>query len=241
MTTYNIVLEQPEVLVVDNFLPNDAWNKIYNQVQVDKWSKTSPDEKFWHFTDGENFKNQKRWYSKGPFNDNTDLWFDHFIKFLDNCPEAKLFAKDYIEIAMRCHAYPAGSKNPWHNDLGFPTYTYYLHKDWQINWDATLLVVPYNKLNYDQIINLKPGTIHHDSYTKTNSPMEMFEQKEKYQPIIDYGLGYFVSPKPNRLVLINKKVNHGITRVDSDAGDNLRISLTGMIMESDWKENSDVF
>jgi hypothetical protein len=238
---YNIVLNRPEALVVDDFLPDNVWKKIYNQIQVDKWTNTKPDDKFWHYTDGVNYKNQKRFLSNGPFNDNSDLWFEYFTNFLNNCDEVKSFAKDYVEIAMRCHSYPVGGKNPWHNDLGFTTYTYYLHKHWQINWDATLLIIPYDKVKYDQILSLEEGTVHHDSYTQTNSPMEMFQQKEKYQPIMDYGLGFFVSPKPNRLILINKKVNHGITRVDPDAGENQRVTLTGMIMESDWRETNDLF
>jgi len=55
----------------------------------------------------------------------------------------------------------------------------------------------------------------------------MFEQSEKQKNLIDYGLGTFVSPKPNRLVLIGKNVVHGITRVDKDAGENVRLTLTG--------------
>jgi hypothetical protein len=91
------------------------------------------------------------------------------------------------------------------------------------------------------LLTLEKGSVHHDCYTSTNSPMEMFQQKEKYQSIIDHGLGFFVSPKPNRLILINKKVVHGITSVDKDAGENMRVSLTGMVMESDWKETNDLF
>lgn len=238
---YNIVMNTPEALVIDDFLPQDIWDKIWNQVQVDKWSQTGADDKFWHYTDGANYKNNKRWLTKGPFNDNSDLWFEYFTKFLDTCEEAKPFVKDYIEIAMRCHAYPVGSKNPWHNDLGFTTYTYYLHRHWQINWDSTLLILPLGSIDYQQVLPLEDGTVHHDCYTDTNSPMEMFQQGKKYQPIIDYGLGTFVSPKPNRLILINKKVVHGITAVDKDAGENIRVTLTGMIMESDWRETNDLF
>jgi len=55
----------------------------------------------------------------------------------------------------------------------------------------------------------------------------MFEQAEKTKNLMDYGMGTFISPKPNRLVLINKNVVHGITRVDKDAGENVRLTLTG--------------
>jgi hypothetical protein len=228
---YNVVMKTLEALIVDDFLPQDAWDKLYNQVQADRWQQTEVDDKYWHMTDGSNFKNKKRWLSEAPFNDNFDIWVEHFSKFLDTCEDVKSYVKDYEEYAIRCHAYPVGGKNPWHHDLGFTTYTYYLHKHWQINWDSTLLIVPYSSVEYIQRLQLDPNTKHYDSYASFNSPMEMFQQREHYQSIIDYGMGMFVSPKPNRLILINKDVVHGITRVDSDAGDNVRLSFTGMINE----------
>jgi hypothetical protein len=228
---YNIVMKTPEVLVVDDFLPDQDWNKLINQVQADRWQHTEVDDKYWHVTDGPNYKSKKRWYSEYPYNDNHDIWFEHFSKFLSECDEVKPYVASFEEFAMRTHAYPIGSKNPWHHDLGFTTYTYYMHKHWQINWDATLLVVPADSVNYIQRLQLDENTKHYDSYKEIMSPMEMFEQRKKFQSIIDYGLGIFVSPKPNRLILINKGVVHGITRVDADAGENIRLTITGMVKE----------
>ena len=98
---YNIVTQTPEVLVVDDFLPTDAWDKVFNQVQVDRWRPSEVDDKFWHITDGLNYKGQKRHYSERPYNDNSEVWFEHFTKFLDTCPESKNFAKDYENFAMQ--------------------------------------------------------------------------------------------------------------------------------------------
>ena len=230
---YNVVMKTPEVLVVDDFLPIDVWDKIFNQVQVDRWRQSEIDDKFWHMTDGANYKGVKRWYNERPYKDNSELWFEHFTAFLDNCPDSKDFVNEkYYNIAMQCHGYPVGSKNPWHTDLGYSTYTYYLHKKWQINWDSTLLIIPMEaKLEYEQLLKLDKNSVHTDSYAKDNMPMEMFEQSKKFSSIIEYGRGIFVSPKPNRLVLINKNVIHGVTRVDSDAGENVRVSLTGGIWD----------
>jgi Rps23 Pro-64 3,4-dihydroxylase Tpa1-like proline 4-hydroxylase len=234
---YNIVMQTPEVLVVDDLLPKDAWDKVFNQVQVDRWRPSEVDDKYWHITDGFNYKGQKRHHSERPYNDNSEVWFEHFTKFLDTCPESKNFAKDYKNFAMQCHAYPVNSKNPWHHDLGFTTYTYYLHRHWQINWDGTLMIIPLAAgVKYQQELELLKNSVQYDSY-KDVAPMEMFEQSSKFQSIIDHGLGIFVSPKPNRLVLINKNVIHGITRVDPDAGQNSRVTLTGFIEESESAQN----
>lgn len=230
---YNVVMKTPEVLVVDDFLPTDVWDKIFNQVQIDRWRQSEIDDKFWHMTDGANYKGVKRWHSERPYNDNGELWFEHFTTFLKNCLDTKDFVNEkYDNIAMQCHGYPTGSKNPWHTDLGYTTYTYYLHKKWQINWDSTLLIIPMDaKLEYEQLLKLDENSVHTDSYAEYNMPMEMFEQSKKFSSIIEYGRGIFVSPKPNRLVLINKNIIHGVTRVDSDAGENVRVSLTGGIWD----------
>jgi hypothetical protein len=82
-----------------------------------------------------------------------------------------------------------------------------------------------------ELLKLDENSVHTDSYAEYNMPMEMFEQSKKFSSIIEYGRGIFVSPKPNRLVLINKNVIHGVTRVDSDAGENVRVSLTGGIWD----------
>jgi hypothetical protein len=230
---YNIVMKTPEVLVIDEFLSIDDREKIFNQVQVDRWRATEIDDKFWHMTDGFNYKGVKRWGKDRPHNNNAEIWFENFTKFLNTCPDVIDFvSKDYYDISMQCHGYPVGSKNPWHTDLGYTTYTYYLHKHWQINWDSTLLVIPKDaQVKYQQLLTLDSNSVHTDSYAKDNMPMEMFEQHNKYKTLIEHGLGIFVSPKPNRLILINKGVIHGVTRVDSDAGENIRVSLTGAIWD----------
>ena len=81
-------------------------------------------------------------------------------------------------------------------------------------------------VEFKQKMRLLPGTVQYDSYKDLVS-LELFEQEEKNSNIIEYGMGTFVSPKPNRLVLINSSTVHGITRVDPDAGQNIRLTLTG--------------
>ena len=222
---YKVVMKTPEVLVVDDFLPQESWDRLLNQVQCDEWTQSQPDDKYWHITDGANYKASKRFLRDAPFNDNYDIWADAIKTFADS-EAAQEYTAGYTDIAMRCHGYPVGSKNPWHTDMGGVTYSYYLHKHWQINWDSMLLVLPKDSVEYKQIMRKLPGTKQQDTYRSTGT-LEMFEQAEKQKGLIEHGMGYFVAPKPNRLVLINKNVVHGITRVDKDAGENVRLTMTG--------------
>lgn len=229
-----IVVNRPECLVVDNFLSENDWNKLFNQVQVDKWSKVdNADDKYWHLTDGDAYKTTRMLVKDFPFKNNYDIWFHRLSKFLDT-NEAKDFVGSYQGYSCRCYAYPVGGKNPWHDDMGFLTYAYYLHKRWQINWDGTLLIIPKDEIQYDQLLDVDEKSVSYDQYTDLKTPMEMFEQADKYRNILDCGRGIFVSPKPNRLVIINKNVVHGINRVDADAGENIRLSLGGAILPSEY-------
>lgn len=219
-------MQTPEILVVDDFLADESWDRLHNQVQCDEWTQSQADDKYWHITDGPNYKASKLFLRDYPFDNNYDIWATAIKTFADDCAEAQDFVAGYTDIAMRCHGYPVGSKNPWHTDMGGVTYSYYLHKHWQINWDSTLLVLPRGSVEYKQIMRKLPGTKQIDTYRGTGT-LEMFEQAEKQKNLIDYGIGTFISPKPNRLVLIGKNVVHGITRVDKDAGENVRLTLTG--------------
>ena len=233
-------MNKPECLVIDDFLSDNDWNNLFNQIQVDNWIKVNNHkDKYWHLTDGDVYKTERKSLPNFPFNDNNDIWFHRFRKLLNECNDVKTFVGDYKSFTARAYAYPVGSKNPWHEDMGTLTYAYYMHKEWQINWDGILLIVPYNKVELKQLLNLNNGTVHNDDYKLSMSPMEMFEQREKYKNILDYGSGYFIAPKPNRLVIINKHVVHGINRVDKDAGENIRLSISGCIFPTNFEEKID--
>ena len=232
---YNIVINRPECLVVDNFLSDSDWEKLYNQVQIDSWSKVNnASDKYWHLTDGDAYKTQRLISKNFPFKSNYDIWFHRFNKLLAT-DIVKNFVGEIVGYSCRGFAYPVGGKNPWHDDMGVMTYAFYLHKKWQINWDGTLLIIPKNSIKYSQLLDVDKDSKGLDEYSKANTPMEMFSQEEKYKEIIDHGTGFFVSPKPNRLVIINKDVVHGINRVDPDAGENVRLSIGGGIIPSDYK------
>lgn len=227
---YNIAIKNSEVLVVDDFLEQELWDRLFNQIQCDAWTQSQVYDRYWHITDGVNYKASKRFLSDAPFNDNYDIWADAMKTFADNCKDAQDYTSGYTDITMRCHAYPVGSKNPWHHDMGGVTYSYYLHKQWHINWDGVLLVMPKNSVQYKQSMDKLPGTVYTNTYTDAGAgpgTLEMFEQEEKQKHLIEHGMGFFVAPKPNRLVLINRDVIHGISRVDTDAGQNIRLTMTG--------------
>lgn len=218
------------IIVIDNFLSPREHELIFNQCQLDIWEQTQPgNDKFWHFTDGPNYKNQKRWFENGPSNDSFDLWFKKLHTLLNENEDLRRRCGNVKSLSVRCHAYPVNSKNPWHTDLGYMTYSYYLHKKWQINWGAELLYFPPNPSLYQQTIEIKGENKHLDNYAQMKAPMELFDQADKQKNLMGLIGGRFLTALPNRIVFINKNVIHGVHRVDPDAGENQRLILTGLI------------
>ena len=86
---YKVVMKTPEVLVVDDFLEQELWDRLLNQVQCDEWTQSQADDKYWHITDGANYKASKRFLRDAPFNDNYDIWADAIKTFADTCEEAQ--------------------------------------------------------------------------------------------------------------------------------------------------------
>lgn len=42
---------------------------------------------------------------------------------------------------------------------------------------------------------------------------------------------FFISPRPNRLVLLAPNILHAVNRVDDDAGDHLRATIVGFLLK----------
>lgn len=47
------------------------------------------------------------------------------------------------------------------------------------------------------------------------------------------GIGYYIVPKPNRLVIFKNNILHCIKKVENAAGNHVRASITGFFMSND--------
>ncbi|MFF9352035.1 2OG-Fe(II) oxygenase [Streptomyces sp. NPDC014734] len=103
------------------------------------------------------------------------------------------------------YLYPLGAGLSWHDDIkGGKTasYTFYAHDEWKDSWGAELLVSG-------------GGTLRTD----------------KGNPKESGGFGHYIAPLPNRLVIIKAGTPHTVKRVEINAGENIRASLTGFFMK----------
>ena len=131
--------------------------------------------------------------------------------------------------------YPPGTGISWHTDSGAHTgaYIFYIHPEWDAQWGGELLVA-------DEACRLFP------SGASTPAPYSL-EERLRYRfdkrPMSDYlcgvGTGQFISPTPNRLVVLEVGHAHKISRVDAAAGDHVRASISGLFVRPDAVHNSE--
>ncbi|MGF6870596.1 hypothetical protein OKW35_000050 [Paraburkholderia sp. MM5477-R1] len=106
--------------------------------------------------------------------------------------------------------YPPGTALGLHRDDGDldGSYIFYFSRDWDVHWGGLLhcMVEPANDSVPARAI-LNPD--------------------EERKSVCLAGPGIWVSPAPNRLVILDSYVRHFISRVDSNAGDRPRLTISG--------------
>lgn len=137
--------------------------------------------------------------------------------------------KDFRTIAMAPRLYERHSSLHWHRDS--PTVvtgscTFYAHPEWNIQWGGELFVAHPDTRSIPD--NHGPGM---------NPPLEVMgrgqtqvmghlDNREVNKALMATGMGRFVMPKPNRLVVMQTGNPHMINKVQAAAGDHVRASVT---------------
>jgi hypothetical protein len=135
--------------------------------------------------------------------------------------------RDWDYFSARPYLYPNGAGLSWHDDsLSYiGAFAYYGHPQWNIQWGGELLIA-----------KEKPRI---GAYPKRpvlgNKAGKMIgfhlDNEEQNRRVLDAGLGSYVMPKPNRLVIIGRGISHTIKKTEGDAGDRVRASVTGFFVK----------
>jgi hypothetical protein len=117
--------------------------------------------------------------------------------------------------------YPSGSGLSWHRDEATyaGAFAYYAHRQWNSAWGGELLIA---SVPDDEPIR---------EFTGTGSEREMIpsdlDNSVESAALLRSGVGGYVLPRPNRLVVISGHAVHKIVPVHPAAGDHQRASLAG--------------
>jgi Rps23 Pro-64 3,4-dihydroxylase Tpa1-like proline 4-hydroxylase len=126
---------------------------------------------------------------------------------------------DWTDLVTRSYLYPRGSKLSWHNDAAnyAGAFSFYAHPKWGSTWGGELMVAEVPPMSEMKKKPLVGPHIEHD-------------WEDEY--INEQGVGQWITPKPNRCVIMAPGVYHSINRVDVDAGDHARAAIVGFLLKS---------
>ncbi len=227
-------LHQDELLAIQLYLQFENYFLVHSQ----GWSKS------WRMNDGEPLASMSYMYSllteKTTLNDNVILQGIHILSVKISTISARLrdfLGADWNAFSLTTFLYPAGSGLGWHEDDGQykGAYIFYAHPQWKPDWGGELFIT-------HQSVNPSAG-LPEQIYQASEEVLRMsgitggavgpeFGWTLRERKIFDEGIGTFISPKPNRLVIVKPEYSHCIKKVDVSAGDNPRCSIAGFFHEN---------
>lgn len=199
--------DNEDFVIYDDVLEQSQLEAVWAAVQSEQFATPhiSGWSKVWRITDGSSIGGMEYNSSNAPFNNYMDAM--HFC--IENVAKSHpKLVSGWTNISLRAYLYPRGTKLNWHNDLGYlGAAIFYAHPYWASTWGGELMVA---RTPLDE--NLPPPHLDHRNEDKF---LERF------------GVGTYITAKPNRLVLTRPGIWHQINRVDPDAGDHVRASVVG--------------
>jgi hypothetical protein len=133
---------------------------------------------------------------------------------------------DWLGITSRLYKYPVNTSLSWHMDERLYTgaFIYYGHPVWDLKWGGELLIAD----AFDRKAFAKPAD---PTAGETAAEIDgAIDGRPRDEALMSEGLGHYVSPKPNRLVLLAAEVPHMITKVHPAAGPHVRASIAGFFV-----------
>jgi hypothetical protein len=175
----------------------------YLMPHISGWSKV------WRMTDGTCIGSRGYDTSKCNLEGYVSLANNMFTSVAKSHPG---IVPGWDDLIIRSYLYPRGTKLSWHNDTGYSgAAIFYVHPEWASTWGGELFVA-----RTPPCASFPPPHLDH-------------RQEDRF--LEAYGMGTYITPKPNRLVLTRAGVWHSINRVDEDAGDHCRASVVGFFKE----------
>lgn len=215
------------VLVYDDVLPGEAFSKLfrhlgslnYTSVHREGWRKV------WRLHDGNPLRGRTAWYRPGQNVPSADVYptgsaVDELISWVadrkDDITEVTGTAgTEWTRLSFTPWIYPVGSGLSLHQDgrTYSGAFTYFAHQEWRLHWGGHLLV-------------LDSRTGSRGANSDWGGPVA-FDDRQESLRAFDPGFALTIFPKPNRIVFLSPRALHLLTRVDTNAGQQARISVAG--------------
>ena len=227
-----LTLSNDNVMIYDDFLPRNAFEALltyagstpYRLVHREAWHKS------WHVTDGLPLIGEATYYREdGDYQPHessrypTQTALDILLEAVnaaagDAEPLVGKRGVSWRGLAVWPFLHQRGTGLSIHRDrtIYAGAFIYYVHREWDMHWGGHLLVL-------DARTGARVGPNEPRLYS-------FLSDDEENRLISEPGIGLAIAPKPNRLVFLKETAYHMITRVDADAGDRPRVTLSGFFL-----------
>ena len=251
-----VAFECGQFMVIDDFLAPADFEQMWRWFQV---APFFPNDSrglhgAWRLDDGRVFRGPDVYYGKvaeqvaaayeGAFACPTgtalDLLVDTFARSTELYSQlVGTEGKDWRTIALAPRLYERNSSLYWHRDtpsVVTGSVTYYSHPEWNIQWGGELFIAHPSAL---QIPDEYGPSMIHPKEVMGRGMVQLsghLDNAEVNQQLMEAGMGYYVMPKPNRLVVMKTGNPHMISKVHPAAGDHVRASVTMFLIRPGKEE-----
>ena len=195
-------------VVYDDVLSEEDFEKVWTYLNKGEYSTVHHMgwQKVWQPNDGtplvgkENFQHRN-----APFNCEMDIVHKQIFRIAQKHSD---IVEGWEEFTLRSYIYPRGTKLSWHNDGAYKgAAIFYAHPTWSAEWGGELLMAEIPKSAHGLAKD------------------EPLDPRHRDKMLGEWGMGQYVTPNPNRIVMTHGDVWHSLARIDDDAGDNCRCSV----------------
>ena len=226
----NATIQQSEAfgyMIIDDLLSTDDRRRLHRHAMQDSFFYENSFEwnRVWHPLSGmalltgpksfgETGKPGPRYPTDSPY----DLFFAAIKRRIAAIADFLRLNESEVKYVVAAYLYRSGWGLPWHEDIGeqaeyMGAFTYYLHDHWRGNWGGELMILRDER---------------HADASADSIDLAFAQGTGLHSPShVENGVGTFIMPKPNRLVILRPHVLHSVKPVADLAGENMRFSLAG--------------
>ncbi|MEL7448253.1 MAG: hypothetical protein AAFN78_03540 [Pseudomonadota bacterium] len=241
-----VSFQNDQFLVLDDFLSKEHFEQMW------RWFHVAPffpnDVRglhgAWRLDDGRVMRGPDVYYGKvsaqvakghpGAFAHPTgtalDLLLEQFSRSGDYYAElVGREGPDWRTLAAAPRLYERNSSLYWHRDtpaVVTGSCTYYAHPEWNVQWGGELFVAHPSALDIPDAHGpsmIAPKEVMGRGMVQLSGHLDNSEVNDA---LMEAGMGHYVMPKPNRLVVMRTGNPHMISKVHPAAGDHVRASVT---------------
>jgi Rps23 Pro-64 3,4-dihydroxylase Tpa1-like proline 4-hydroxylase len=217
-------LDCKNIQVFDNVISSEEFEKLHDWFNAIPYAwKNAQEEwnKAWSTTDGSILLGRKMFFSPSLNEELSpdDQALKPILNQIKHAVDEFIGLENVVQVGITPYVWPPGVGLSWHTDSNYiGTFTYYVHKHWGANWSGEFL------------------TIEADSYIEKPDGLKwrVFDNADLENLIVEHGIGHFIQPKPNRLVIGKAGDNgilHKVNRSTMQAKD--RLTLQGFLFKNE--------